>query len=152
MRIALGSDHAGYRLKEMMKNFLMDEGHKVTDFGAHDENSVDYPDIAVPLARSVAEGEHERGILVCSSGVGMSICANKVRGVRAALCHDTFSARRAREHTDANILCLGEWVVGRGTAQDIVNAFVTAQFQRGRHARRVRKIAAFESGTVEAVV
>lgn len=152
MRIALGSDHAGYRLKEIVKSVLADEGHAVTDFGAHDENSVDYPDIAIPLAQAVARGEYERGILICSTGVGVSICANKVDGIRAALCHDTFSARRAREHTDANILCLGEWVVGRGAAQEIVSAFLTAEFQGGRHARRVQKITALESGSVKAGV
>ncbi len=119
MRIAIGSDHAGYKLKEQVKQMAKEMGHDVLDFGTQDESSIDYPDIAIPLSKSVAKGEVDRGILVCSSGIGMSICANKVEGIRAALCTDPFTARRAREHTDANVLCLGEWVIGRGVAQNI---------------------------------
>lgn len=123
-------------------------GYEYEDFGCYDTASVDYPDIAHPLAEAVAQGKFPYGILVCSSGVGMSITANKVRSIRAALCHDTFSARRAREHTDANILCLGEWVVGQGLAREIVGAFLTTEFVGGRHARRLEKIKSIEENTI----
>ena len=144
MRIAIGSDHAGFQLKEALKQSLQALDHEVVDMGCSDEASVDYPDIAKPLAQSVASGAHDLGVLICSNGVGMSITANKVPGVRAALCHDAFSARRAREHTDANVLCLGGWCIGQGVAQEVLGAFLSAQFQGGRHARRVDKIRALE--------
>lgn len=144
MRIAIGSDHAGFQLKEALKQTLQALDHEAVDLGCSDDTSVDYPDIAKPLAQSVASGAHDLGVLVCSNGVGMSITANKVPGVRAALCHDTFAARRAREHTDANVLCLGGWCIGEGVAQEVLEAFLSAQFQGGRHARRVDKIRALE--------
>lgn len=140
MRIAVGSDHAGFRLKEFVKEYLRQRGHEVDDFGTHSEDSVDYPDYARPVAESVAAGRHDFGVLVCSNGVGMSIAANKVAGVRAALCHDTFDARRAREHNDANVVCLGGWCIGQGVAAEILDAYFGATFQGGRHARRVAKI------------
>ena len=144
MRIAIGSDHAGFRLKEALKRVLEALDHEAVDLGCSDGTPVDYPDIAKPLAQSVASGAHDLGVLICSNGVGMSITANKVPGVRAALCHDAFSARRAREHTDANVLCLGAWCIGEGVAREVLEAFLSALFQGGRHARRVDKIRALE--------
>lgn len=144
MRIAIGSDHAGFALKEALKEHLASLGHQVDDFGCPDETSVDYPDIARPLAEAVAARRQDLGVLVCSNGVGMSIAANKVSGVRAALCHDAFSARRAREHTDANVLCLGSWCIGQGLAKEVLEAFLGAKFQGGRHARRLEKLQALE--------
>lgn len=144
MRIAVGSDHAGFRLKEFVKEYLRQRGHEVDDFGTDSEESVDYPDYARPVAESVAAGRHDVGVLVCSNGVGMSITANKVAGVRAALCHDTFDARRAREHNDANVICLGGWCIGQGVAAEILDAYFGATFQGGRHARRVDKIRALD--------
>jgi ribose 5-phosphate isomerase B len=140
VHIAVGSDHAGFGLKQATLSLLSELGHTYEDFGCHDTSSVDYPDIALPLSEAVSQGKFERGILICSTGVGMSIAANKVAGVRAALCHDTFSARRSREHNDANILCMGEWVAGKGVAREIVMAYLSSDFVGGRHARRVEKV------------
>jgi ribose 5-phosphate isomerase B len=145
VRIAIGSDHRGFALKEELKELLGELGHEWVDFGCQDETSVDYPDVARPLADAVARGEFEAGILICSNGIGMSIVANKVKGVRAALCHDTWAGRHARQHNDANVLCLGSWCIGRGVAEDIVRAFLGAEFEGGRHLRRVEKIKAMES-------
>jgi ribose 5-phosphate isomerase B len=144
VRIAIGSDHRGFALKEALKELLAELGHEWVDFGCQGEEAVDYPDIARPLAEAMAAGEYQRGILICGSGVGMSIAANKVKGVRAALCHDTFAARLARRHNDANVLCLGGWCIGRGVAEDIVRVFLSEDFEGGRHARRVDKIRAME--------
>ena len=144
MRIAIGSDHAGFRLKQVLLEHVASLGHESSDFGCPDETSVDYPDFAVPLAQAVIAGEQDLGILICSTGVGMSIAANKLKGIRAALCHDTFSARRARQHTDANILCLGSWCIGEGAARDVVEAFLGGEFQGGRHVRRLEKVRALE--------
>jgi ribose 5-phosphate isomerase B len=145
MRIAIGADHAGYALKEILRQELEDLGDEVMDFGTDSEVSIDYPDIALPLARAIAKREHDFGILICSNGVGPSIIANKVRGIRAALCHDVFSAKRAREHTDANILCLGSWAIGRGAASEIMRAFRESTFDGGeRHQRRIDKITAVD--------
>ena len=145
MRIAIGCDHAGLGLKGVIVGLLSELGYSYEDFGCYDASSVDYPDIAVLVAEGVSQGKFDRGILVCSTGTGMSIVANKVRGIRAALCHDTFSARRAREHNDANVLCLGEWVVGKGLAREIVSTYLEAEFVGGRHARRLEKISAIEA-------
>ena len=145
MHIAIGSDHAGFDLKQAVMSVLSELGHTYDDFGCYDTGSIDYPDIGHPVAEAVAQGRFDQGILICSTGTGMSIVANKVRGIRAALCHDTFSARRAREHNDANILCLGQWVIGQGLARDIVTSFLSSQFVGDRHARRVEKIKALES-------
>ena len=144
MRIAIGSDHRGFALKEVLKELLAELGHEWVDFGCQTEEPVDYPDIARPLAEAVAAGEYERGILICGSGVGMSIAANKVKGVRAALCHDTFAGRLTRRHNDANVLCLGGWCIGRGVAEEIVRLFLSEDFEGGRHARRLEKIRAIE--------
>ena len=145
VRIGIGSDHAGFRLKQFLKNELIRAGHELRDFGADNEDSVDYPDIAVPLARAVAAGDVDLGVVLCSNGVGVSIAANKVPGVRAALCHDPWSARRAREHTDCNVLALGAYAIGTHLAQEVVQAFLDGRFQRGRHARRVDKIKALDA-------
>lgn len=144
MRIAIGSDHAGFAMKQMIVGLLPELGHSCEDFGCFNSNSVDYPDIARPVAEAVAKKSFDRGILVCSTGIGMSIVANKVPGIRAAVCHDTFSARRAREHNDANVLCLGEWVIGQGLMREIVTTYLSADFAGGRHARRLEKIRAIE--------
>jgi ribose 5-phosphate isomerase B len=144
MRIAIGADHAGYALKEILRIELETLGDEVVDFGTHSEESIDYPDVAFPLARAIARGEHDFGVLICSNGVGPSIAANKVHGIRAALCHDVFSAKRARQHTDANVLCLGSWAIGRGAASEVLRAFRDATFEGGRHKRRVDKINAVD--------
>lgn len=144
MRIAIGCDHAGLGLKDVIVGLLSELGHSYEDFGCYDASSVDYPDIALVVAEGVSQGKFDRGILICSTGTGMSIVANKVKGIRAALCHDTFSARRAREHNDANVLCLGEWVVGKGVAREIVSVYLESEFIGGRHARRLEKISALE--------
>ena len=144
MRIAIGSDHAGLILKQAIIGLLAETGHTYEDFGCYDTSSVDYPDIAVGVAEAVAQGRFDCGILVCSTGVGMSMVANKVKGIRAALAHDTFSARRSREHNDANILCLGEWCIGQGLARDIVTAYLDAEFAGGRHANRLEKMRRIE--------
>ena len=144
MRIAIGSDHAGWNLKQSIMGQLTEMGHSYEDFGCYDTTSVDYPDIGRRVAQAVAEGRFDQGILICSTGVGMSMVANKVKGIRAALCHDPFCARRAREHTDANILCLGEWAIGQGLAREVVAAYLSAEFVGGRHARRLEKIKILE--------
>lgn len=147
MRIAVGSDHAGFQLKGIVAELLAEWGHEVVDVGCYDTASVDYPDIARYAGHAMAEGRCDRGVLICSTGVGISIAANKIAGIRAALCHDTFSARRSREHNDANVLCLGEWVVGRGVVQDLLLAFLTTEFlqDQERHVRRVAKINALDA-------
>ena len=147
VKIAIGCDHAGLSLKKEITTLLKEMSHKVQDFGCPEAWPIDYPDVARPLAEAVARGEFDRGILICGTGVGMSISANKVRGVRAALCHDVFSAHCSREHNDANILCLGQRVIGVGPALDIVKAWVNAEFSgEERHARRVQKIGEIECG------
>ncbi|MDD5093439.1 MAG: ribose 5-phosphate isomerase B [Dehalococcoidia bacterium] len=140
MRIAIGSDHAGFEMKEALKGVLaeMDQSHE--DFGCYDTASTDYPDIGFAVASAVAQGRFDRGILICGSGIGMSIVANKVSGIRAALCHDTFSARVAREHNDANVLCMGQRVIGEGLAREIVITYLNSEFLGGRHARRLEKV------------
>lgn len=140
MRIAVGSDHGGYNLKKVVIAVLEELGIEYQDFGTFSAESCDYPDYAKAVAEAVSRGEFDRGILCCGTGIGVAIAANKVPGIRAALCHDTFSARAAREHNDANILTLGERVIGPGLAADIVREWLKAEFQGGRHARRVAKI------------
>jgi len=144
MHIAIGCDHAGFNLKQTIVGLLTELGHTHQDFGCYNTISVDYPDIGRAVAEAVARGEFGQGILICSTGIGMSMVANKVSGIRAALCHDTFSARRAREHNDANVLCLGEWVVGPGLVRDIITTYLQAEFVGGRHARRLEKIKEME--------
>lgn len=144
MKILLGSDHAGFYLKEDLKAFVQSLGHEVEDYGVYTDESSDYPDVALRVAEDVVRGKGERGILICGTGVGMSIAANKVRGIRAALCHDVFSARASREHNNANILAMGERVIGKGLAREIVRVWLETDFQGGRHARRVEKIERYE--------
>lgn len=146
MHIAIGCDHAGLKLKQVITGLLTEMGHTYQDFGCPDTSSVDYPDIGHAVAQAVAQGRFDRGILICSTGIGMCIVANKVRGIRAALCHDTFSARRARGHNDANVLCLGEWVVGQGVTRAILEAYLSTEFEGGRHARRLEKLHRIEDG------
>ena len=144
MKIAIGCDHGGFELKEAVKKFLADNGYEYQDFGTHDTQSCDYPDIAIPVAEAVAAGEFDRGILICGTGIGIGIAANKVAGIRAALCHDTFSAHASREHNNANVLTMGQRVIGQGLALDIVNIWLTTEFEGGRHQRRIDKIHAQE--------
>lgn len=144
MKIALGADHGGYDLKSAIKKHLTELGHEVVDFGTDGHESCDYPLIAEPAARAVTSGECERGILVCGTGIGIGIAANKVPGIRAALCHDTFSARASRNHNNANILTMGQRVIGEGLALDIVDVWLESDFDGGRHERRVNEISDIE--------
>jgi ribose 5-phosphate isomerase B len=143
MRICVASDHAGFTLKSELAEALRAAGHDVTDLGAHSAHSVDYPDFGRDVARSVANSGG-LGVLVCGTGIGMSMAANKVKGVRAALCTSEFEARMARSHNDANVLCLGQRVVGPGMARAIVEAFLATPFEGGRHAARVEKLNALD--------
>lgn len=148
MKVVLGSDHGGYHLKEEIKSVLKDLEVNIEDVGCDCTDSVDYPDYALPVAQKVAAGEADRGILICGTGLGMSISANKVKGVRCAVVTDTYSARMSREHNNANVLALGERVVGPGLAADIVKVWLEAEFGGGRHARRVNKISDIEKEQV----
>ena len=146
-RIAIGADHAGYPLNERVIDELRTAGHEIVDFGTHDGSVADdYPDYAKRVGQAVQQGAVDIGILVCGSGVGAAVAANKLHGIRAALCGDTYSARQAREHDDCNVLCLGARVVGVELALELVRAFVSARFSgEERHRRRLRKIAEMES-------
>ncbi|NLM47180.1 MAG: ribose 5-phosphate isomerase B [Firmicutes bacterium] len=144
MKIALASDHGGFQLKEQIAAYLREQGIDFRDFGTDSELSVDYPDFALAAAEAVARGECSLGIICCGTGIGVAIVANKVPGIRAANCHDTYSARMSREHNNANVLTLGQRVVGCGLALDIVEAFLRAEYAGGRHACRVDKITAIE--------
>lgn len=139
-RIIVGADHAGFPLKEPLVAFLRGRGFEVDDVGTNDATSVDYPDFGHRVARAIAAGEHTLGLLVCGSGIGMSITANRHCGVRAVVCNEPYSAAMARAHNDANVLCLGARVVGIGLAEAIVEAFLAGEFEGGRHERRVAKI------------
>ena len=145
MQIAIASDHAGLELRRVIADHLAQAGHTVTDHGPDSGDSVDYPDYAEKVARAVADDASDLGILVCGSGVGMSIAANKVQGVRAALCANAYLGEMARAHNNANVLCLGERITGVGLALTIVDAFVSTKFDGGRHSRRVDKIAELET-------
>lgn len=146
MTIAIGSDHGGFALKQAMLAHLRETGIEVRDFGVLCAESADYPDIAIEVAEAVARGEYEKGVLFCGTGVGVSIAANKVPGIRAANCHDVFSAQMSREHNDANILTMGERVIGPGLAAMILDVWLSSEFTGGRHARRVDKIMSYEQG------
>ncbi len=146
MKIAIGCDHGGFELKEAVKAHLIENGYDVKDYGCYDTNSVDYPDIAAAAAHSVADGENEFGVLICSTGIGISIAANKVKGVRAALCTDDYCAMMTRKHNNANIICMGGHIVTKQTAFRMVDIFLTTEFEGGRHCRRVDKITAIENG------
>ncbi len=144
-RIAIGCDHRGFGLKKSTISFLQNEGYSYHDFGCYSTEPVDYPDIAQKVGEAVASGNFDQGILICSTGIGMCIAANKIKGVRAAMCHNVFAAQRARQHNDANVLCLGGEDVDTGLALEIVKTFLTTDFEGGRHARRVNKIRALEA-------
>ncbi len=146
MKIVIGSDHAGYRLKESVKNFLIGKGMDVEDVGTHSEESADYPLYAEKVARYIQDGKAERGILICGTGIGMSISANKFRGIRASLCTNEYMARMSRRHNNANILCLGSRVVGEDLALSIVSAWLDEEFEGGRHLKRLTIIEEWEGG------
>jgi len=143
--IAIASDHAGYKLKEKIKDFLKERGVEFYDFGPNNENSVDYPDFGEKVARAVSEGKMERGILICGSGLGMTIVANKFKGVRATLCHDEYTAKMSRAHNDSNLLTLGARVLEEEMALKIVEVWLTTPFEGGRHLRRLNKIKQIEN-------
>ena len=145
MRIALGCDHRGLELKQAIMGLLKELGHEYKDFGTYTTDSVDYPDIAKQVAEAVAAGEFEHGVLICASGIGMCIAANKVKGIRAALCCGTFGADRARRHNDANVLCLGADTMEIPSSLDIVKVYLTTTFEGGRHLRRLEKIRNLEA-------
>ena len=142
--IAIGCDHGGLELKNHIVKYLQDKGLEIKDFGVHTEDSVDYPDCAKPVCESVISGEAERGILICGTGIGISIAANKYKGIRAALCSNEYSAAMSRRHNDANILCMGGRVIGRELAYLITDTWLKEKFEGGRHAQRIAKIHAAE--------
>ena len=144
MKVAIASDHGGITIRKEIISLMEDMNIDYIDLGCECDTSVDYPDYAIPVAEKVANGEVERGILICGTGIGMSIAANKVKGVRCALVHDTFSARATREHNDTNILAMGERVIGPGLARDIAKVWLTTPFEGGRHATRVNKVKVYE--------
>jgi ribose 5-phosphate isomerase B len=139
VKVAIGADHGGYHMKEMIRTLVADLGHEVLDMGCFSMASVDYPDVARMVSERVDTGAAERGILVCGTGIGMSMAANRYRYVRAALCHDHYTARMSREHNNANVLCLGERVIGFGVAEDIVRIWLEVDFRGGRHLGRIEK-------------
>lgn len=152
MKIAIGADHAGYVLKDVVVPFIKSLGHEVEDVGCDCSQSVDYPDYALPVAEMVASGKADRGILICGTGIGMSIAANKVQGIRCALVHDMFSAKATREHNDTNVLAMGERVIGPGVAQEIIRIWLETPFSEGeRHLGRLNKVAQIEQQTAAAV-
>ena len=140
MKLAFGADHAGFHLKNYLVEYARGLGHEVHDLGTDGPESVDYPDFAEAVARQVVAGNADLGVVLCSNGVGVSITANKIPGIRAALCHTSWGAARARQHTDANVLALGALEIGSGVAEDILKAFLSNQFEGGRHSRRVGKL------------
>lgn len=144
MKIAIGCDHGGVELKEKIKKYLFEAGYETKDFGTNSNESCDYPDYAILVAEAVASKEFDFGILICGTGIGIGIAANKIPGIRAALCSDTFSAHATREHNDANILTIGQRVVGPGLALDIVKTFLNTKFEGGRHQNRIDKITEIE--------
>ena len=146
MKIAIASDHGGFDLKEQVKSWLQEMGHEAEDFGCLNKESCDYPDFGAAAARAGASGQCERGIVLCTTGIGISITANKVKGIRCALCGEPWSAEMTRRHNDANMLAMGAGVVGPLLARRIVETFLTTEFEGGRHQRRIDKIMAVENG------
>lgn len=144
MKVAIASDHGGVNLRKEIMDLMDELGIEYEDFGCEGTGSVDYPDYALPVAERVASGEFDRGILICGTGIGMSIAANKVKGIRCALVHDVFSAKATRQHNDTNVLAMGERVIGPGLAREIAQAWLTTEFEGGRHQRRVIKITDIE--------
>jgi ribose 5-phosphate isomerase B len=150
MKIAFGADHAGFELKQHLAALTQQWGHEVLDVGSHGPESVDYPEFGEAAARAVTDGRADLGVVICSNGVGISITANKVPGIRCALCHSGWGATRARAHADANMLALGAWETGRGVAEEVLRAFLESTFEGGRHERRVAKIMDVERRSIEA--
>ena len=144
MNIAICSDHGGFELKEKIKAFVEEKGHTVKDFGCFSEASVDYPDFAFPMAEAVAGGEYDRGIAICGTGIGVSICCNKVKGIRCALCGDVLSAELTRRHNDSNMLAMGGRIIGAETAKAITKVWLDTAFDGGRHRGRIDKISKYE--------
>ncbi|MGD6966564.1 ribose 5-phosphate isomerase B [Rossellomorea vietnamensis] len=144
MKVAIASDHGGMNIREEIKDLLNELGIEFDDFGCECDASVDYPDYAQPVAEKVASGEYDRGILVCGTGIGMSISANKVKGIRCALVHDLFSAKATREHNNSNVLAMGERVIGPGLAREIAKVWLETEYEGGRHERRIGKITEYE--------
>ena len=147
MKIAIGSDHVGSELKPVIMEHLQSKGHDLHDFGAYSAESTDYPIYGIQVAEAVAKGEYDLGILICGTGIGISLAANKVKGIRACTCSEPYSAQMARRHNNANVLCFGARVVGSELAKMIVDAWLEAEYEGGRHARRVQEIMDYESGT-----
>ena len=150
MKFAIGSDHRGFQAKEYVKRFLSQMGHDVLDCGTHSDASTDYPDYAVPVCAAIQTGKAERGVLLCGSGIGMCMTANKMRGIRAALCHDELTAEMSRRHNDANVLCLAGDLLGDELIRRIVEVWVRTAFEGGRHERRVKKM--MKTETLEATI
>ena len=149
MRVVLGADHRGYELKDFLADYLRKHGHEVLDVGTNGPDAVDYPDVTLAAVRHVADGSADRGIVVCGSGVGACIAANKVPGIRAAMTHDTYSAHQGVEHDDMNVICIGSRIIGQDLAIEIVEAFLGARFNAGeeRYVRRLNKLKAIEDGS-----
>jgi RpiB/LacA/LacB family sugar-phosphate isomerase len=145
MRVVIGADHAGFQLKNAMGDFIRSLGHSVLDVGAFNENPSDYPDYAEAVGRAILDGKAERGVLICGSGIGVSVAANKMTGIRAGICHDTYSGHQGVEHDDMNVVVMGSRVVGEKLAEDVMRAFLSAKFtNEARHARRLAKVHALE--------
>ncbi len=145
MKVAVGSDHRGFHAKELVKSYLTSAGHQVEDFGCRGTTSCDYPDFALAGATAVASGKAERGIFFCGTGIGMSMTANKVKGIRAALCHDELTAEMSRRHNDANVLCLPADLLGEALMRRVVDVWLQTDYEAGRHDRRLQKITQFEN-------
>jgi RpiB/LacA/LacB family sugar-phosphate isomerase len=146
VRVAIGADHAGFQMKEDLSKLLAEQGYAIFDMGTHSEAPVDYPDYAAAVGRAVREGRADRGVIVCGSGAGAAIAANKIKGVRAALAHDTYTAHQSVEHDDVNVLALGSRVIGRALAEEVATAFLLARFTgEDRHVRRLEKVKALEA-------
>ena len=144
MKIAIACDHGGFRLKNVLIENMKAQGVEVVDFGTYSEESCDYPDYASKAAKAVANGECDRGVVVCGTGIGVSITANKVKGIRFALCHDVFSAKATRQHNDTNMIAMGQSVIGEGLAIEILNAWLHTDYEGGRHDLRIQKMMALE--------
>ncbi len=149
MKVIIGSDHGGYRMKEFVKGLIKDMGYEIKDIGTFSEDSVDYPEYAFKVAKAVINGEAERGVLLCGTGIGMSIVANRFPGIRAALCHDVYTAKMSRQHNDANVLVLGGRILSEDVVKKIVSVWFTEKFEGGRHKRRLNKIKEIESFILE---
>lgn len=144
MRVAIGCDQGGYELKQTIIELLQNMDIEFKDFGTYTKESIDYPDFAFPVSEAIANGEYDRGILICGTGIGMSIAANKVEGIRAALVHDLYTAKVTREHNDSNVLCMGGRVIGPVIAEEITKIWLTTDFEGGRHGRRVNKMMGYK--------